>query len=137
MKVIYNYYDGTTYLLFNDDEEWPEGDWTEVAPPPGIYEPYYFDGEKWIGTSKEEYEKNNPPDPYKPNDTEIDVANIIKKLYLTDKENNAPDFDTVKRYYDKNCYTKDDVAFYSKENCITQEQYKKITGEDYPEQPQA
>ena len=34
MKVIYNYYDGTTYLLFNDDEEWPEGDWTEVAPPP-------------------------------------------------------------------------------------------------------
>ena len=74
MKVIYNYYDGTTYLLFNDDEEWPEGDWTEVAPPPGIYEPYYFDGEKWIGTSREDYEKNNPPDPYKPTHGEIQQA---------------------------------------------------------------
>ena len=134
MKVIYNYYDGTTYLLFNDDEEWPKGDWTEVAPPPGIYEPYYFDGEKWIGTSKEEYEKNNPPDPYKPSDTEIDVADIIKKLYLTDKENNAPDFDTIKRYYDKNCYTKEDIQTYVELGVTTKEQYTEITGEKYPEE---
>lgn len=54
MKVIYNYYDGTTYLLFNDDEEWPEGDWTEVAPPPGIYEPYYL-----MGKSGLEHQKKN------------------------------------------------------------------------------
>ena len=74
MKVIYNYYDGTSYLLFYDNEERPEGDWTEVAPPPGIYEPYYFDGEKWIGTSREDYEKNNPPDPYKPTHGEIQQA---------------------------------------------------------------
>ncbi|ATH61374.1 hypothetical protein BJG89_14130 (plasmid) [Staphylococcus nepalensis] len=67
----------------------------------------------------------------------MDVASIIKKLYLTDEENNAPDFDTIKRYYEKNCYTKEDVIFYTEENCITEEQYEKITGEKYPEQPQA
>ncbi|KKB24945.1 XkdX family protein [Staphylococcus carnosus] len=61
----------------------------------------------------------------------MDVANIIKKLYLTDKENNTPDFDTIKRYYEKNCYTKEDVFFYTEENCITEEQYKEITGEEF------
>lgn len=136
MKVIYNYYDGTSYLLFDDNEEWPEGDWTEVAPPQGIYEPYYFDGEKWIGTSKEEYKKNNQPDPYEPSDTEMDVANIIKKLYLTDKENNAPDFDTIKRYYEKNCYTKEDVQDYTVGGEITKKEYKEITGAPYPKDAQ-
>lgn len=83
MKVIYNYYDGTSYLLFDDNEEYPEGDWTEVAPPPGIYEPYYFDGEKWIGTSREDYEKNNPPDPYKPTHGEIQQAQTQMQLTKT------------------------------------------------------
>ena len=83
MKVIYNYYDGTSYLLFDDNEEYPEGDWTEVAPPPGIYEPYYFDGEKWIGTSREDYEKNNPPDPYKPTYSEIQQAQTQMQLTKT------------------------------------------------------
>lgn len=83
MKVIYNYYDGTSYLLFDDNEEWPEGDWTEVAPPQGIYEPYYFDGEKWIGTSREDYEKNNPPEPYKPTLGEIQQAQTQMQLTKT------------------------------------------------------
>ena len=56
-------YDGTPYLAFvNDDGEYdyPKDEWTEVAPPDGIYSPFYFNGNEWIGATKEEYEKTLP-----------------------------------------------------------------------------
>ena len=56
-------YDGTPYLAFVNDEgeyDYPEESWTEVAPPEGIYSPFYFNGNEWIGSTKEEYEKSLP-----------------------------------------------------------------------------
>ena len=56
-------YDGTPYLAFTNDEgeyDYPEEAWTEVAPPEGIYSPFYFNGNEWIGSTKEEYEKSLP-----------------------------------------------------------------------------
>ena len=56
-------YDGTPYLAFVNDEgeyDYPEESWTEVAPPEGIYSPFYFNGNEWDGSTKEEYEKSLP-----------------------------------------------------------------------------
>ena len=56
-------YDGTPYLAFVNDEgeyDYPEESWTEVAPPEGIYSPFYFNGNEWVGSTKEEYEELLP-----------------------------------------------------------------------------
>lgn len=57
MKVVY-LYDGTPYLAFVNDEgeyDYPEEEWTEVTPPEGIYSPFYFNGNEWVGATKEEW----------------------------------------------------------------------------------
>ena len=48
-----------------------------------------------------------------------------------------PGFDSIKYFYDINCYTNEDIQTYVELDALTKEQYKEITGEDYPEQPQA
>lgn len=56
-------YDGTPYLAFVNDEgeyDYPEEAWTEVAPPEGIYSPFYFNGNEWVGATKEEYKESLP-----------------------------------------------------------------------------
>lgn len=40
-------------------------------------------------------------------------------------------FKIVKRYYDKNIYSKEDVGKFVKAGKLTKEQYKEITGEEY------
>ncbi len=46
---------------------------------------------------------------------------------------NYPGYETIKRYYDLNCYTNKDIQFFAHHGAITKEQYKEITGEDLPE----
>ena|SRR5699024_8480285 len=58
MKIIY-LYDGTPVIV-QKEEDYPNESWTETPPPEGIYQPYYFDGDEWIGTSKEDWEKLLP-----------------------------------------------------------------------------
>ena len=56
-------YDGTPYLALKDEEgeyQYPKESWTEIAPPEGIYSPFYYDGNEWIGATKEEYEESLP-----------------------------------------------------------------------------
>ncbi|MCE5030078.1 hypothetical protein KJB99_10015 [Staphylococcus epidermidis] len=56
-------YDGTPYLAFLNSEgeyDYPNDEWTEVAPPEGIYSPFYFNGNEWVGSTKEEYEESLP-----------------------------------------------------------------------------
>lgn len=38
-------------------------EYTELQPEDGLYQPIFFDGEKWIGTKKEVWEAANPPEP--------------------------------------------------------------------------
>ena len=55
-KQIY-LYDGTPYLAFENEEgeyQYPEEAWTETPPPDGIYSPFYFNGDEWIGSTREE-----------------------------------------------------------------------------------
>lgn len=42
--------------------DYPE-EYTELQPRDGLYQPIFFDGEKWIGTKKEDWEVANPPEP--------------------------------------------------------------------------
>ena len=84
MKVVY-LYDGTPYMVYKDEEgeyQYPNDEWTEVSPPEGIYSPFYFDGNEWIGTSKEEWELNNITNPT-PNDLKLMVSNLQKQLVMS------------------------------------------------------
>lgn len=61
-KQVY-LYDGTPYLAFENEEgeyQYPEEAWTETPPPDGIYSPFYFNGDEWVGATKEEYEESLP-----------------------------------------------------------------------------
>ena len=84
MKVVY-LYDGTPYMVYKDEDgefQYPDDEWTEVSPPEGIYSPFYFNGNEWVGTSKEEWELNNITDPT-PNDLKLMVSNLQKQLVMS------------------------------------------------------
>lgn len=42
--------------------EYPE-EYTELQPEDGLYQPIFFDGKKWVGTKKGDWEAANPPEP--------------------------------------------------------------------------
>lgn len=71
-------YNGTPYLAYKNEEgefDYPQDEWTDVSPPEGIYSPYYFDGNKWVGATKEEYEESLPEgEPTKPSNSEFMLA---------------------------------------------------------------
>ena len=54
-------------------------EYTELQPEDGLYQPIFFDGEKWIGTKKEVWEAANPPE-----NTEVGVS--IEDVILTNEE---------------------------------------------------
>ncbi len=84
MKIVY-LYDGTPFIVeLNDEGEYiyPKDEYTEVAPPEGIYQPFYYDGNEWIGTSKEEWELNNITEPT-PDDLKLMVSNLQKQLVMS------------------------------------------------------
>ncbi|OEK41275.1 hypothetical protein [Staphylococcus saprophyticus] len=77
-------YNGTPYLAYKNEEgeyDYPNDEWTDVAPPEGIYSPYYFDGNKWIGSTKEEYEATLPEkEPIEPSNSEIMMASTQMQI---------------------------------------------------------
>lgn len=77
MEQVY-LYDGTPFLLYknaNDEYIYPKDEWTEVAPPEGIYSPFYFNGNEWVGSTKEEYKKTLPKEELtQPSTSEIMMA---------------------------------------------------------------
>ena len=83
-KQVY-LYDGTPYLAFKNEDgeyQYPNDEWTEVPPPEEIYSPFYYNGNEWVGTSKEEWELNNITDPT-PNDLKLMVSNLQKQLVMS------------------------------------------------------
>ena len=61
-KQVY-LYDGTPFLAYKGEDgeyDYPNDEWTEVPPPEGIYSPFYFNGNEWIGATREEYEQSLP-----------------------------------------------------------------------------
>lgn len=80
-------YNGTPYLAYmNEDGEYdyPQDEWTDVAPPEGIYSPYYFDGNEWVGATKEEWESHRPEkEPHIPKVNEIMLAQAQMQVTKT------------------------------------------------------
>lgn len=96
MKIVY-LYDGTPYMVYKDEEgeyQYPDDEWTEVSPPEGIYSPFYFNGNEWIGSTREEWLENLPEDEPKPPDqsilqmaqTQMQVAESSYQLRDTQKK---------------------------------------------------
>lgn len=48
-----------------------------------------------------------------------------------------PSYKDIEFFYKINCYTNEDIGIYVEYGVLTPEEYKRMTGEDYPEQPQA
>ena len=44
-----------------------------------------------------------------------------------------PGFESIKYFYDINCYTDEDIQTYVELEAIDKEQYEEITGEEYSE----
>ena len=83
MKIVY-LYDGTPFIVeLNDEGEYvyPKDEYTEVAPPEGIYQPFYYDGNEWIGSTKEEWESNLIQEDREPSQEEIESARTQMELF--------------------------------------------------------
>ena len=62
-KQIYNREDGKPKLIESNEEgvfNFDKFNYTDIAPTSDLYEPMYFDGSEWVGSSKEEYEESLP-----------------------------------------------------------------------------
>ena len=79
MKIVYLWKDGQQVLVFPNDEGeyvYPTENWTEQAPPEGIYAPFYYDGQKWVGQSKEDFEKGLEPQPVEIDEKDNAIAEL-------------------------------------------------------------
>lgn len=88
MKVVY-LYDGTPYLAELNEEgeyDYPKEAWTETPPPEGIYEPFYFNGNEWIGSTKEEWEETQKKPPMEPKALELLVSQLQLQLMIGNKK---------------------------------------------------
>lgn len=96
MKIVY-LYDGTPYLVYKDEDgeyQYPNDEWTEVSPPEGIYSPFYFNGNEWIGSTRKEWLESLPGDEPQPPDqsilqmaqTQMQVAESSYQLRDTQKK---------------------------------------------------
>lgn len=82
MKVVYLWKNGQQVLVFsNNDGEYvyPEEKWTEQKPPTGIYAPFYYDGQKWVGQSKEDFEKNVEVLEVEPDDKDVMISALLQQ----------------------------------------------------------
>ncbi|WBU87796.1 hypothetical protein BtpYZU01_11 [Brochothrix phage BtpYZU01] len=57
-------------------------EYTELQPEDGLYQPIFFDGEKWIGTKKEVWEADNPPENHEGDPADGDNQEVLEELIL-------------------------------------------------------
>ena len=57
-------------------------EYTELQPEDGLYQPIFFDGKKWIGTKKEDWEAANPPEKSEGDSTVDDNQEVLEELIL-------------------------------------------------------
>ncbi|MCJ1768002.1 hypothetical protein [Staphylococcus epidermidis] len=81
MKVVYLWRNGQAVLVHKNEEGeyvYPDEKWTEDKPPQGIYAPFYYDGKKWIGQSKEDFEKKLQN--VEPNERDLIIATLSETV---------------------------------------------------------
>lgn len=59
-KQIFNKADGTPKIITSDTFD--TNQYTDIQPPNGLYEPIYFNGREWVGTSYIEWQKSKSID---------------------------------------------------------------------------
>ena len=83
-KQIYNREDGKPKLIESNEEgvfNFDKFIYTDIAPTSDLYEPMYFDGSEWIGSTKEEYEATLPEkEPIEPSNSEIMMASTQMQI---------------------------------------------------------
>ncbi|WP_426457040.1 hypothetical protein [Staphylococcus cohnii] len=85
-------YDGTPYLAFRNEDgeyDYPNDEWTEVAPPEGIYSPFYFNGNEWVGATREEWETQQEKPPVDPKTLEMMVSQLQLQVMIGNKKTKA------------------------------------------------
>lgn len=88
-KQIYDKSTGNEMLIqFNEEGnfEYDEFLYTEIMPPSNVYDPKYFDGNEWIGTSKEEWESNQSKPPIEPKVLEMMVSQLQMQVMIGNKK---------------------------------------------------
>lgn len=83
MKIVY-LYDGKPFIVeLNVEGEYvyPNDEYTDVPPPEGIYQPFYYDGNEWIGSTREEWESNLIQEDREPSQEEIESARTQMELF--------------------------------------------------------
>ena len=88
MKIVY-LYDGTPFIVeLNEEGEYvyPNDEYTDVPPPEGIYQPFYYDGNEWIGSTKEEWEAIQTSPPLTPKAIELLVAQLQMQVMIGNKK---------------------------------------------------
>lgn len=81
-------------LVVDDDYEVADGQ-TEIAPEQGLYQPATFDGTKWVGSSKEDFDAAQEAarkaelakNPKQPTATDKLLADLMLKQAQQDKIN--------------------------------------------------
>lgn len=80
---------GKPILIEVVEEQEISDELTDVQPPNGIYQPIYFDGTEWIGTSFEEWKKSQPPSDTPENESlkkDREIAELSMQLIQSKEE---------------------------------------------------
>ncbi|AYY62131.1 hypothetical protein EGX64_06340 [Staphylococcus epidermidis] len=64
-------------FLFDDKSDEVTDEFTDIMPDEGLYAPIHFDGEKWVGTSYEEWLEQQPK-------VEVEEAPDAKDVLISD-----------------------------------------------------
>lgn len=87
MKVVYLWRNGQAVLVHKNEEGeyvYPDEKWTEDKPPQGIFSPCYYDGKKWIGQRKEDFEKTLKN--IEPNERDLVIATLSETVLNQQQE---------------------------------------------------
>lgn len=93
-RQVYDY-NGNPYILRTDEnnnileseiEKYSLYKFTHIPPPSHLYPPRTFDGERWHGSSAEEYEEHNKPPIILPDDIQKTIANLQVQLVKSQSE---------------------------------------------------
>lgn len=89
-KQIYDKGDGTPKLIKTvvnedtgeDEFQYDGTEYTDIAPPTGIYQPIYFLDDEWHGLTREQWLKQqSDPEPTDPSQSEIEVGTLQMELF--------------------------------------------------------
>lgn len=89
MKIVYLWKNGNPVIVEQNNEGeyiYPNENYTTERPPEGIFQPFYYDGVKWVGQKKEDWEQTIQPTVVEPNSQDILISSLLDKVLAQDSE---------------------------------------------------